>query len=76
MAAQFWEDNVEIKCTFCGGTNHSAEKCFKSIRQGKRKACADGASDNIQKERTFRKKNRCVSEYHIIAKCPKPPKDN
>ena len=25
----------QTKCTFCGGTNHSAEKCFKRIRQQK-----------------------------------------
>ena len=23
---------VQIKCTFCGGTNNSREKCFKKIR--------------------------------------------
>ena len=26
-------NNVQTKCTFCGGNNHSVEKCFKSIRQ-------------------------------------------
>ena len=25
--------DVHTKCTFCGGNNHSAEKCFKSIRK-------------------------------------------
>ena len=25
--------DVHKKCTFCGGTNHSAEKCFKMIRK-------------------------------------------
>ena len=24
---------VQTKCTFCGGTNRSSEKCFKSIRK-------------------------------------------
>ena len=24
---------VQTKCTFCGGTNHSAKKCFKKIKQ-------------------------------------------
>ena len=24
---------AQTKCTFCGGTNHSAEKCFKRIRK-------------------------------------------
>ena len=28
-------DTAQTKCTFCGGTNHSAEKCFKIIRQEK-----------------------------------------
>ena len=28
---------VQKKCTFCGGTNHSAEKCFKKDQKGKRK---------------------------------------
>ena len=26
---------VQTKCTFCGGNNHSAEKCFKRIRKEK-----------------------------------------
>ena len=26
---------IQTKCTFCGGTNHSAEKCFKKIRKEK-----------------------------------------
>ena len=28
-------NNVQTKCTFCGGANHSAEKCFKRIRKEK-----------------------------------------
>ena len=28
-------NTVQKKCTFCGGTNHSAEKCVKRIRQEK-----------------------------------------
>ena len=28
-------NNVQTKCTFCGGTDYSAEKCFKRIRQEK-----------------------------------------
>ena len=31
------EDSVQIKCTFCGGTNHLSEKCFKRVRQEKEK---------------------------------------
>ena len=27
------EHAFQKKCTFCGGTNHSAEKCFKSMKQ-------------------------------------------
>ena len=45
-------NTVQTKCTFCGGTNHSVEKCFKRIRQEKEKSHAAGASDNIQTERT------------------------
>ena len=30
-------NNVQTQCTFCGGTNYSAEKCFKGIRQEKEK---------------------------------------
>ena len=30
--------SVQTKCTFCGGTNHSAEKRFKRIRKEKEKA--------------------------------------
>ena len=28
-------NTVQTKCTFCGGANHSAEKCFKTIIKGK-----------------------------------------
>ena len=67
---------VQTNFTFCGGTNHSAEKFFKRIRKEKEKACAVDASDNRRTERTPRKCFRCGYEYHIIAKCQNPPKDN
>ena len=28
-------NTVQTKCNFCGGVNHSSEKCFKKIRQEK-----------------------------------------
>ena len=70
------ENSVQTKCTFCGGTNHSTEKCFKKIIQEKEKALAAGASDNRQTERTSRKCFRCGYEDHLIEKFPNPPKDN
>ena len=45
-------NTAQTKCTFCGGTNHSTEKYFKSIRQEKEKACAAGHSENRRTERT------------------------
>ena len=68
--------SVQTNCTFCGLNNHSAEKCFKRIRQEKEKARAVGISSNRNSERPPRKCYGCGSEYHMIAKCPKPPKDN
>ena len=68
--------SVQTKCTFCGLNNHSAEKCFKRIDQEKEKACAVDVSSNRNSERPPRKCFRCGSEDHMIAKCPKPPKDN
>ena len=70
------EKNVHTKCTFCGGTNHSAEKCFKRIRQEKEKSRAAGALDNRRTERTSQECFRCGYEDHLIEKCPKPPKYN
>ena len=67
---------VQANCTFCGVNNHSAEKCFKRIRQEKDKSRAVDVSSNSNLERPPRKCFRCGSEYHMIAKCPKPPKDN
>ena len=67
---------VQTKCTFCGGTNHSAEKCFKSIRKENKKSRAVDASDNRQTERTPWKCFICGSKHQMIAKCPKQPKDN
>ena len=68
--------SVQTKCKFCGLNNHSAEKCFKRIRQDKEKARAVGVSYNRNSERPPRKCFRFGYEDHIIAKCPKPPKDN
>ena len=67
--------SVQAKCTFCGGNNHSAEKCFKRIRKEKEKARAVDVSSNRNLERLPQKRFRCGSEDHMIAKCPKPPKD-
>ena len=41
---------VQTKCTFCGGNNHSAEKCFKRIRKEKDKARAFDVSSNRNSE--------------------------
>ena len=68
--------SVHTKCTFCGGNNHAAEKCFKRIRKEKEKACAVDVSSNRNSERPPCKCFRCGSEDHMIAKCPKPQKDN
>ena len=46
---------VQTDCIFCGGVNHSAEQCFKSIRKEKEKARAVDVSSNRQVERTPRK---------------------
>ena len=48
----------------------------KLIRKEKEKARAVDVSDNRRSECTLRKCFRCGSEDHMIAKCPKPPKDN
>ena len=50
---------VQTKCTFCGGANHLAEKCFKSIRKEKEKGYVTGDLDNRRTERTPRKKTWC-----------------
>ena len=42
---------VQTKCTFFGGNNHSAEKCFKSIRKEKEKARAVDVSSNRNSKR-------------------------
>ena len=64
------------KCTFCGGTNHSGEKYSKNIRKDKEKDHAAGDSDRQRTERKYCKCFRCGSVHHLIAKCPKPPKEN
>ena len=70
------EHAVQTKCTFCGGTNHSSEKCFKRIRKEKEISRAVDVSSNRHMERTPRKFFRCGSEDHMIPKYPKPPTDN
>ena len=61
---------------FYGGTNHYVEECYKRIRKEEGKYRAGGGSDNRRTERTPHKCFRCGSEYHLIAKCLKPHKDN
>ena len=67
-------NTVQTKCTFCGGVNHSAEKCFKIIRNEKEKDCAADDSYNRLTERTPQKCFRCGSEDNLIEKCLKPLK--
>ena len=54
-------NTVQKNCTFCGGTNHSAEKCFKRIIQENEKSSAADNSDNRQMKLTPRKCFRCGS---------------
>ena len=68
-------NTVQKKCTFCGGTNHSAEKCFKRIRQENEEAHAAGALDNRQTERASHKCFRCGYEGNLLEHFPKPPKE-
>ena len=68
--------SVQEKCTFCGGDNNFEVKCFKRIRKEKEKDRAVDVSSNRNSECPPRKCFRCGSEDHIIAKFPKPPKDN
>ena len=46
------------------------------IRKDKKKSHKDGDQEKQRTERTPHKYFRCGSEDHLIAKCPKPPKDN
>ena len=68
-------NSAKAKCTYCGLTNPSVEKCIKNIRKEKGKARSAGASTNKNSDPPPRKCFRCGSEDHLIAKCPKPPKD-
>ena len=68
--------SVQAKFIFCGGNNQYAKKCFKRIRKEKEKACAFDVSSNRNSERPPQKCFRCGSEDHMIAKYPKPPKNN
>ena len=62
------ENSAKAKCTYCGLTNHSVEKCFKKIRKDKEKARSAGASSNKNSDRPTRKCFRCGSKDHLIAK--------
>ena len=67
---------IQTKRTFCGVNNHSAEKFFKMIRKEKEISRVVDVSYNRHMEHPPRKCFRCGYEDHMIAKCPKPPKDN
>ena len=70
------QNSAKIKCTYCGLNNHFVEKCFKKIRKEKEKARSAGISSNKNSDRPARKCFRCRSGYHVITKCPKPPKES
>ena len=53
--------DVQTKCTFCGGNNHSVEKCFKRIRKEKEKARAVDITSNRHMERPPQKCFKCGS---------------
>ena len=61
---------------FFGGTNHSAEICFKRIGKDKEKYRADVDLDRQKTEFTPRKYFKCGYVDNLIAKCLKPPKNN
>ena len=69
-------------CTLSGQSAHFVDliimlrKFFKRIIKEREKASAVDVSSNRNSERPPRKCYRCGSEDHMIAKCPKPPKDN
>ena len=69
-------NSAKTKCTYCELSNHSVETCFKKIRKEKEKSRSTGTSSNKNSDCSARKCFRCRSEDHIIAKCPKPPKDS
>ena len=48
----------------------------KKTRNEKEKARSAGTLSNRNSDRPARKFFRCGSEDHLIAKCPKPPKDS
>ena len=52
------------------------QKKFQKDTKGKGKTRAVDVSSNRQMERTPQKCFRCGSQYHMITKFPKPPKDN
>ena len=52
------------------------EKCFKKIRKEKEKARSAGALSKKKSDRPSRKCFKCGSEDHLIAKCPKLPKES
>ena len=49
---------------------------FQKDQKGKRKAHSSGTSSKTISDHPARKCFRCGSEDHMIAKCPKPPKDS
>ena len=69
-------NSAQTKFTYCGLNNHSVEKCFKKIRKEKQKARSAGTSYTKNLDLPAWKCSRCGSEYHMIAKYPKPPKDS
>ena len=66
------ENTVQTKCTFCGGTNHSAKNVSKGLDR-KRKNLVRLVLQKTDKRNGHLEKIRCGSEDHLTAKCPKPP---
>ena len=67
---------IQTKFTYWGLNNHYVEIFYKNIKKEKEKARSAGTSSNKNSDRPAQKCLRCGSEDHMIAKCPKPPKDS
>ena len=58
-------NSAKTKCTYCGLSNHSVEKCFNNIRKEKQKARSAGTSSN-KKIRIVQHKNVLDTDLNII----------
>ena len=61
------EGQSQNPCSFCGGTNHPVEKCWKKKKEEKKKTEVNLIDFNLSNDEA--EANEAITDYEFLAKC-------